>query len=213
MSKSKTSNSLGPGKIVIISSPSGGGKSSICRELLRKHAADKWKFSISFTTRPIREGEKDGREYHFTDATNFKKLRKAGKFAESCRVHKFRYATPRAPLEDTVRRGGVILLDVDVKGASKLRKEYPHAALIFILPPSRKELERRLRTRGTDSAAQLRLRLAVSLREMRYYTRFDYTVINDNLDKAVHEVECIIETLHTRRGNLDRRRIDSMIGI
>jgi len=199
-----------PGKIVIISSPSGAGKSSICRKLLERNRA--WRFSISYTTRRPRQNEKNGREYFFVEESSFERMRDQGKFAESCRVHHYRYATPRGPLDAILKSGGVMLLDVDVKGAMKLRRLYPTAALIFILPPSRAELARRLRNRGTESKEQLRVRLANSEREMKSYKSFDNTVINDDLTDAVDTVEAIVRSLHTRRKNLDPKQIRRILG-
>ncbi len=200
------------GKIIIISSPSGGGKSSICRELLAKHKKDGWRFSISHTTRPPRANEKDGREYFFVSGSEFANMQKRGEFAESCIVHKYRYGTPRRPLDETLRKGGVIILDIDVKGAFKLKRMYSEAALAFILPPSRHELKRRLKQRGTEDDKQLQIRLTRALDEMRLYKRFEYVIINEVLDIAVREVEMIIESLHCRRKNLNEEQIARIIG-
>jgi len=182
------------GKIVIISSPSGGGKTSICRKLLtpsRKKSG--WKFSLSYTTRLKRPGELNKREYVFVTREKFKELAKSGFFAEYCLVHKHYYGTPRKPLEDVLNKGGVMILDVDVKGAFKLKKVYPDAITIFILPPSLTELRNRLLKRGTESKDQLKVRFENAKKEMKLNSRFEYTVINEDLKCAVKEVLDIIK--------------------
>jgi len=200
------------GKIVIISSPSGGGKSSICRKLLRRNKKDGWKFSISYATRKKRKNEKNGREYWFVEHSEFMEKRDSGFFAESCQVHRFYYGTPKKPLEDVLNNGGVMILDVDVKGARKLKKAYPLAATIFILPPSRLELKRRLKKRGTEDDKHFKIRQRRALSEMKLFGQFEYTVINDNLDSAVNEVNMIIKSLHCRKSNLDLEQISRIVG-
>ena len=201
------------GKIIIISSPSGGGKTTICRELRKRNP--KWKFSISVTTRPKRPNEKNGREYFFVDKKEFDKRVRLNEFAEWCKVLDNLYGTPRKPLEKTLYNGGVMLLDVDVQGARKLKKEYPLAATIFVLPPSKAELRRRLKLRGTEDDKQFKLRQERALVEMkiaRRYKYFEYTVINKNLETAVNEVEMIIKSLHCRKSNLDLEQINRIVG-
>lgn len=200
------------GKIVIISSPSGGGKTSICRRLLRKNHRHGWVFSISATTRKKRGNEKNGREYWFVDHAEFMKKRQKNEFAEWCKVHRYLYGTPRKPLEDILYGGGVMLMDVDVKGAFKLKKAYPSAATIFILPPNKTELKRRLKKRGTEDDKQLQIRQRRALSEMKLYKRFEYTIINNDLDTAVNEVNMIIKSLHCRKSNLNLEQIRRIIG-
>jgi guanylate kinase len=201
------------GRIVIISSPSGGGKTSICRKLLsparRKQG---WRFSISYTTRQPRANERSGREYHFVSDQQFTALKNKGAFAEDCRVHLYRYGTPRAPLQQTLAKGGVMILDVDVQGARKLTKEYPQAITVFVLPPSKRELHRRLSRRGTETAAQLAVRRENARKEMKLYRRFEYTVINDNLTDAVKRVLAVIEAHPCRTENIPREQIENIIG-
>lgn len=182
----------GKGKIIIISSPSGGGKTTICRELLKRNRL--WKFSISCTTRPMREGERDGREYYFISRRAFIEYRREGYFAESARVHLHYYGTPRKPLEKAIAEGDVILLDVDVKGAASIKKNYPQALSIFILPPSEAELKRRLKRRGTETREQVRLRLQNAIAEMKKFNRFDYVIINKNINEAVSAADHMIKS-------------------
>ena len=160
------------GKIVIISSPSGGGKTSICRRLLSPSRRRRgWTFSISYTTRAKRRGERHGREYFFVSEARFEQLVRQNFFAEHFKVHLYRYGTPRKPIEQVRRHGGVMLFDVDVQGAGKLKAEYPDAISIFVLPPSRAELHRRLKQRGTETKGQLDLRLHNALHEMRSFRK------------------------------------------
>ena len=162
------------GKIVIISSPSGGGKSSICRQLLKNNKNDNWQFSVSYTTRPPRKNETNGIEYNFVTHAKFQELKKKNEFAESCQVHRYYYGTSRKPLDKILKKGGVMLLDVDVKGAKKLKEQFPSAVTIFILPPGRLELKKRLMERGTDNSIQKRIRYKRALSEMKLYKRFEY---------------------------------------
>jgi guanylate kinase len=182
----------GKGKIVIISSPSGGGKTTICRRLLRHNR--RWVFSVSYTTRTKREGEKNGREYFFVDLSEFAQLRRSGFFAESARVHLHYYGTPRRPLDEAIGKGNVILLDVDVKGAASIKRKYPQALSLFILPPSKAELRRRLKRRGTETRAQLAVRLNNAIAEMEKYDRFDYIIINKDINEAVTAADHIIKS-------------------
>ncbi len=206
------------GKIIIISSPSGGGKSSICQMLLKKHKRhkehkkDNWDFSISATTRKRRPNERHGLEYLFVDHAEFIKMRDKDRFAEWCKVHQYLYGTPSDPLEKVLHGGGVMLLDVDVKGAFKLKDKYPSAATIFILPPSKTELKKRLKKRGTEDDKHLQIRLKRAIGEMKLYKKFEYTIINKDLITAVNEVEMIIGSLHCRKNNLNLEQIDRIIG-
>lgn len=198
VNKPKTSNKRAArsrrlqGKIVVISSPSGGGKTTICNRLRQSNPS--WLFSISCTTRDIRKGEKNGREYWFINRTEFMRRRKLHYFAEFARVHLHYYGTPRTPLEAAARGGHVILLDVDVKGAFSIKKKYPEALLIFIRPPSEKILRQRLKRRGTETQAQVALRLKNAIAEMKKYNRFDYVIVNDDLNKAVAAADHMIKS-------------------
>jgi guanylate kinase len=182
----------GNGKVVIISSPSGGGKTTICHELLRRNSM--WEFSISFTTRPKRRGETDGKEYRFVNRHEFFALRNNEFFVETARVHGHYYGTPRGPLEEAIRTGSTILLDVDVKGAASIRKSHPRALSLFILPPSEAELKRRLKRRGTETSEQLQIRLQNAIAEMDKFNRFDYVIINKDINEAVAAADHMIKS-------------------
>lgn len=205
----------GLGKIVIISSPSGGGKTSICRRLLSPaRRRQGWTFSISYTTRSKRRGERNGREYVFIGEDRFRKLVRQDFFAEHFKVHLYRYGTPRKPIEKVRRRGGVMLFDVDVQGAGRLKREYPDAMSIFVLPPSQAELRRRLKRRGTETAEQVRLRLTNALKEMSSFRAFgfDYVVVNKELDMAVGKVLSIVEAHGCRLDQSDPEQLRRITG-
>lgn len=204
-----------PGQIVIISSPSGGGKTSICRKLLSPtRKKDGWTFSISYTTRKPRPNEKNGREYFFVNDREFDRNVAENFFAEHFKVHLYKYGTPRKPIEEVRRKGGVMIFDVDVQGAKRLRKEYPDAISIFILPPSRAELRRRLSHRGTENREQLKVRLDTALEEMRTFRtyKFDYVVVNKELGKAVRQVLGIIEAHPCRVDRVDPEQLKKITG-
>ncbi len=184
--------SAAKGKIVIISSPSGGGKTTISNRL--RAANRTWRFSISYTTRTIRKGETDGVEYVFVSLEKFAQLKKRRFFAETARVHGHYYGTPRKPLDRTIKAGGVILLDIDVQGAASIKKEYPDALSIFVLPPSKTELKRRLKRRGTETKGQLALRLTNAIKEMAQYHRFDYVIVNKDINEAVTAADHMIKS-------------------
>lgn len=200
------------GNILIISSPSGGGKTSICRRLLtpsRRKAG--WQFSISYTTRKRRPNEKNGREYYFVAEQEFKDLIKKNFFAEHFKVHLYRYGTPRSPLEKVLDKGGVMVLDVDVQGALKLKREYPQAITVFILPPSIAQLRRRLRRRGTETKEQLKIRFENAKAEIGFYDKFEYAVINDDLGSAVDQVLSIVKSHSCRTKTMNKEQIHRLL--
>ncbi len=205
-----------PGKIVIISSPSGGGKTSICSGLLADdRKAEGWRFSVSYTTRQKREGEQHGKEYFFVTEEEFDQKAAEGFFAEYFKVHLYKYGTPREQLDKVVECGGVIVLDVDVQGAAQIRKKYPDAISIFVLPPSKEKLKERLQRRGTETPDQLEVRYNNAKQEMNEYQNFKYTVINERLDSAINEVLEIIANHPAphpcQTENIDREQIISII--
>lgn len=206
-----------PGKILIISSPSGGGKTSICRKLLSPtRKSQGWTFSISYTTREPRRVERNKREYFFVNGREFDSKIKQGFFAEHFRVHLYKYGTPRQPIDKIRRQGGVMLLDVDIQGAGRLKKEYPEAISIFVLPPSQAILRRRLKRRGTETNQQLKIRLDNALGEMRAFRKprygFDYIVINNDLNRAVKQVLSIVEAHPCRLDQKDPEQIKKITG-
>jgi guanylate kinase len=171
----------------------------------RKRAG--WTFSISYTTREKRRGERNGREYHFVSDQQFNRLVHKNFFAEHFRVHLYRYGTPKGPVERVLRSGGVMLLDVDVKGAQRLYREYPSAITIFVLPPSLSALKQRLTKRGTETESQRRVRFENAKKELKFYQKFEYLVVNKKLNTAVSEVLAIIEAHGHRTNQIDLEQI------
>lgn len=175
-----------PGTALVLSAPSGAGKSTLVKRLLE--ACPGFGYSISYTTRAPRAGEKDGVDYHFVTKEEFLQHRDAGELAEWAEVHGNYYGTPLAPLRAMLAAGQNILFDIDVQGAAQLRLSVPQALLVFILPPSLAELERRLRGRGTDAEEVILRRLANARGEIREARWFDAVIVNDDLERASREL-------------------------
>jgi len=195
------------GMLIVVSAPSGGGKSTILRAVMNR--MDGLEYSISATTRLPRAGEIDGRDYFFLSREEFQARIAEGGFLEHAEVHGNLYGTPRAEIERACLSGRDIVLDIDVQGGAQVKRRAPDAALIFILPPSLAELERRLRDRASDSPADIELRLRNARNEMRRWRDYDYAVINDDLERAVRDVEEIIRAERRRVSRLD---LDEEIG-
>jgi len=179
------------GLVVVISGPSGVGKGSV-HAGLHGILAD-LEVSISATTRAPRVGEADGVAYHFVDDAGFEAMLASGSLLEWAEYAGNRYGTPRLPVEDAVARGRTVLLEVEVQGALQIRSRLPDALLVFLVPPSFEELERRLRERGTEEDAVVLARLEVARSEMEMRDRFDHVVVNDDLDRATMEVAALID--------------------
>ena len=179
------------GIIFILSAPSGAGKTTLYHELRKIHP--EIKLSLSYTTRAWRTGEVDGRDYRFISARQFAAMKSRGEFAEWANVHDNLYGTPRLPLDRSIRTGRDILLDIDVQGARKIKRRYPRAVSIFLLPPSLRELRRRLSARGTDGPDVIRRRLANAQGEMRKRIQYDYFLVNRDVDEAVRVLNSIVE--------------------
>jgi guanylate kinase len=187
------------GILYIISAPSGAGKTSICRAILSLFPV--LRQSISFTTREVRNGEQEGRDYHFVSHKVFDKMVADGAFAEWAEVHGNRYGTARAILEQAHEEGTDVLLDIDYQGAEQLRSSGVNGVYIFILPPDMTELRKRLESRNTDDEKIIARRMNNAAGEIAEATRFDYLVVNDVLDQAVEKVRSIMvaETSRTER--------------
>lgn len=179
------------GRLIIIAAPSGTGKTTLIRRFLSTHP--NMVHSVSCTTRPMRPGDKEGRDYHFMTDAQFKEGIKRGEFAEWARVHDHLYGTSRGPLDKWLKEKKDILLDLDVIGSLNLKKIYGARAIsIFLVPPTMDELKRRLSQRGTDAPNVQKLRLRNAVAEMSHKDRFDHQVINDDLERACEEIERII---------------------
>jgi len=178
------------GRLFVVTAPSGAGKTTLTRALL---AGDPGLvFSVSFTTRKPRAGEVDGRDYRFVDHAGFERMIAAGELLEYARVFDNYYGTSRAAIEAHTRAGRNVLLDIDWQGARQVRQRMPESVLIFILPPSLAELERRLRGRATDSDEVIARRLSEARSDMGHWGEFDYAVVNEDVGEAVGALRAIV---------------------
>lgn len=186
------------GALLIISAPSGAGKTTICRKLLARRKD--LKYSVSCTTRPPRPGEKDGKHYFFLTREEFKRRIQRGDLLEWAMVHDEYYGTPRSFVEDQLKHGVNVIMAIDVQGAMSIRRKHPAAILVFVLPPSMDALKARLAIRR-DATEIVAKRLANSRGELAAAKDYDYVVINDELSMAVDQISCILtaETLKTSR--------------
>ena len=186
------------GLMLVLSSPSGAGKTSISRALLKREPD--LSMSISVTTRPKRPGEVDGRDYHFIDGESFGLMVNRGELLEHAKVFGNYYGTPRAPVEEALGNGLDVLFDIDWQGTQQLH-EAARADLVavFILPPSTRELEKRLKTRAQDSAMVVAERMAKAADEMSHWPEYDYVVINNDFDASVTQVRSILAAERLRR--------------
>ena len=187
---------MAAGSLFIVAAPSGAGKTTLVRKLLEKDAAVQ--LSVSYTTRQPRDGEQHGREYHFVDAAEFRVMRERGDFLEWAEVHGNFYGTSRVWLAEQMNAGRDVLLEIDWQGAQQVRKLFPEAVGVFILPPSLTELERRLRGRGTDSEEVIARRLTAAVGEMRHVDEFDFAIINNDLDEALNDLLAAVRAARLR---------------
>jgi guanylate kinase len=176
---------------IILSAPSGGGKTTIARELLRRRSDVG--YSISCTTRAPRPNETTGADYHFLSREEFLRRRAAGEFAESAEVHGNLYGTLRSEIARVLARGQHVVMDIDVQGARQIREAFPRVVTVFVLPPSGEVLLDRLRARKTESPEQLVARLHSALQELRAVDEYEYVVVNDDLEHAVQRIEAILD--------------------
>lgn len=178
------------GRLIVISAPSGAGKTTLVRALLASEP--QLRLSVSHTTRKRRPNEHDGREYHFTTVPQFEALIARGEFLEYARVFDNLYGTSRAFVAKELDAGRDVLLEIDWQGAAQVRRAMPECVSVFILPPSRATLAERLARRATDTAEVIARRLAEAAADMSHYREFDYVVINDDFERAVQEIERIL---------------------
>ena len=184
------------GRVFVISSPSGGGKTTVVGQLTRR--VPELVRSVSVTTRPPRSGERHGRDYRFVSRAMFERMRQRGALLEWAKVHGEYYGTPKRPIARTLAQGRHMLLNIDVQGARKIRRALgEQAILIFLLPPSRDVLRQRLVRRRTESAAAIRRRLAAAAREMACAQWYDYEVVNNRLSDTVAQVRAIVTAAGT----------------
>lgn len=179
------------GELFIISAPSGAGKTTLVKRLVG--SMPDLVFSVSHTTRPCRPGEVDGVDYHFVDRASFEEMARTGQFLEYAEVFGNLYGTARSAVAEQMAAGKSVLLDIDWQGARKVREAMPRARSIFILPPSRRELERRLRERGQDSEEVIARRMRDAAAEMSHHGEYDFIVVNDDLESALADLGAIVQ--------------------
>ena len=179
-------------KIIIISSPSGAGKTTICKYLLKK--IDNVKLSISYTTRPKRKNEKNEKDYFFINQDKFNELAKKNHFVETAKVFDYYYGTQLENINKSFKKNNHILFDIDWQGAKKIRKKYDKSQIIdfFILPPSKKELKNRLEKRGRDNRKEINKRLSLAVSEIKHYKEYQFVLINENITDTVNNLVKII---------------------
>lgn len=185
------------GNLIIITSPSGGGKGTLIAELMKRGVGIG--YSVSYTTRPKRHNEVEGKDYSFISVEEFERRIGNDEFLEYATVHGSYYGTSRTRVESLIAEGVDVILEIDVQGAADVLKKLPDAVSIFILPPSFQELSQRLRSRNTENPEQLKVRLRNSFDEVRRYDEFEYVVINDNIADAVRRLESVILGERQRR--------------
>ena len=192
------------GRLFVIAAPSGAGKTSLVRALMEREPS--LRFSISYTTRPQRPTETHGRDYFFVSKGEFEGMVGRGEFLEHARVFDNYYGTARGQVEASLAAGQDLILEIDWQGAQQIRRALPECRSIFILPPSRAELERRLRGRGTDAEDVIQRRLRDAATDMTHWSEFDYVVVNDDFERALGDLHAIVQG----RGDASRQSRDGL---
>lgn len=192
--------------VIVVSAPSGAGKTTLCREI--RKVVPNLAYSVSLTTRAPRAGEVPGHDFHFVTEAEFRRMAERGELAEWARVHGNLYGTPARALEEAVERGEDILLDIDTQGARQLRQRYPQGVFVFVVAPSARELEARLRERQSDAPREIARRMARAAEEIAAWREYDYLIVNRDLDEAVRQLQCIIEAERCRTTRLQLRLPD-----
>lgn len=198
------------GKLFVLAAPSGAGKTSLVNALVQSEP--ELRFSVSHTTRPPRRGEVNGVNYFFVTAEKFREMVAAGEFLEHAEVFDNLYGTSRAAVEALLGQGLDVLLEIDWQGAAQVRQAMPDSRSIFILPPTRNELERRLRSRGTDSESVIARRLRDSTSDMRHWAEFDYVIINDDFERALAEIRDVVH-LRGEASRSDRETLPEILDL
>jgi guanylate kinase len=198
-----------PGLLLVLSAPSGAGKTTLARMFLARNPDAH--FSISATTRPPRGAERDGVDYHFVGPERFARLAEEGAFAEWAEVHGKRYGTLRSTVDEALANGRIAVFDIDVQGGAGIQGAWPRETVsVFVLPPSMDELERRLRARSTDSEEQIARRLAVAREEIARGTgRYDYVLVNDQLEPALQRLQAVVASARARLAGAPDPRADA----
>lgn len=182
------------GVLLVVSGFSGAGKGTVMKKLLEKY--NTYALSISMTTRAPRAGEENGREYFFVDTDTFEQKIKENKVIEYAKYCDNYYGTPREYVEEQLTKGKDVILEIEIQGALKVKEMFPDTVLLFIMPPSAQELQRRLVSRGTDTEEVIKKRMNRAAEEAGYMEKYDYIVVNDDLDTCVEELHGIVKTIH-----------------
>ncbi|RMG00067.1 MAG: guanylate kinase [Nitrospirae bacterium] len=199
------------GSLFVVSAPSGAGKSTLCNRLIKE--VEGVIFSVSYTTRSPRKGEQDGVHYHFVTEAAFRNMIEKGEFLEWAEVHGNLYGTSIRWVEEKLSEGKDVLLDIDVQGALQLREKALEGVYVFILPPSIDALRDRLLKRATDAPEEINKRLENAKKEIPYYEKYDYVIINDILDKAYDELRSVVIASRVRKGRIDREWIEENFSV
>lgn len=194
------------GLLIVISGPSGAGKGTVCKTLLKK--VRDLNISISMTTRKPRVGEIEGINYYFVQEDYFKKMIEKGELLEYARVYDNYYGTPKRKVLEKLNQGKDVILEIDIQGALKVKSQFPKGVFIFIMPPSMEELKNRIQKRGTETEEEVTKRFQSSYREINYVSKYNYIVINDKIEKAVERVKSIIIAEKCR---VDRLKEDTIL--
>ncbi len=209
----KTERSDGAGNLFVVTAPSGAGKTSLVHALLAQQP--QLRLSVSWTTRAPRNGEVDGRDYHFIDRAEFERRREAGEFLEWAEVHGNLYGTSRTWIEEQIRAGVDIVLEIDWQGAAQVQRLFPRAVCVFIVPPSLEALRQRLEGRGQDSPAVIAQRMTASRDELQQAFRFEYVIINQDFVVALEQLQILVEAARLRLSGqrIRHREVFAALGI
>jgi len=197
------------GLILVLSAPAGAGKTTLCKRLLQ--ISPTFISSVSFTTRSPRKQEIEGVDYYFVSREDFEKLIKKNAFVEWAEVHGHLYGTSKKFLEENIKAGKDVILEVDVKGGTKIKEKYPQAILIFILPPSWQELEKRLHKRATEDEKSIKERLSTAKQEIKYLPYYDYFLVNDDINATTKRLLLIIEAERYKINRVPEKEINRVI--
>lgn len=197
------------GLILVLSAPAGAGKTTLCKRLLQ--TSPTFISSVSFTTRSPRKQEIEGVDYYFVSREDFEKLIKKNAFVEWAEVHGHLYGTSKKFLEENIKAGKDVILEVDVKGGTKIKEKYPQAILIFILPPSWQELEKRLHKRATEDEKSIKERLSTAKQEIKYLPYYDYFLVNDDINTTTKRLLLIIEAERYKINRVPEKEINRVI--